>query len=76
MFKSFFRPAGLAFFLLAILMTGSVGNVFAQDLSAPISPERKAAIDSLALEKVRDLSKYITIIGNKKNALVRGQSRD
>jgi len=30
-----------------------------------ISPERKQAIDSLALEKVRDLSKYISIIGNK-----------
>ncbi|RMG19528.1 MAG: hypothetical protein D6730_21360 [Bacteroidetes bacterium] len=30
-----------------------------------ISPERKRAIDSLALEKVRDLSKYISIIGNK-----------
>lgn len=30
-----------------------------------ISPERKLAIDSLALEKVRDLSKYISIIGNK-----------
>lgn len=30
-----------------------------------ISPERKAAIDSLALEKVRDLSKYISIIGSK-----------
>ena len=30
-----------------------------------ISPERKAAIDSLALEKVRDLSKYISILGNK-----------
>lgn len=26
---------------------------------------RKAAVDSLALEKVRDLSKYIAIIGNK-----------
>jgi hypothetical protein len=34
--------------------------------SADISPERKQAIDSLALEKVRDLSKYISIIGNKK----------
>src|SRR5690606_18267238 len=33
--------------------------------SADISPERKQAIDSLALEKVRDLSKYISIIGNK-----------
>jgi len=31
-----------------------------------ISPERKAAIDSLALEKVRDLSKYISILGDKK----------
>lgn len=30
-----------------------------------ISAERKRAIDSLAMEKVRDLSKYITIIGNK-----------
>jgi hypothetical protein len=30
-----------------------------------ISPERKRAIDSLALEKVRDLGKYISIIGNK-----------
>lgn len=31
-----------------------------------ISPQRKQAIDSLALEKVRDLSKYISIIGDKK----------
>lgn len=30
-----------------------------------ISPSRKMAIDSLALEKVRDLSKYISIVGNK-----------
>lgn len=30
-----------------------------------ISPSRKMAIDSLALEKVRDLSKYISIIGSK-----------
>ncbi|PKP02723.1 MAG: hypothetical protein CVU14_03080 [Bacteroidetes bacterium HGW-Bacteroidetes-9] len=30
-----------------------------------ISPSRKQAIDSLALEKVRDLSKYISIVGNK-----------
>jgi hypothetical protein len=33
-----------------------------------ISPERKQAIDSLALEKVRDLSKYISIIGSKNTA--------
>jgi hypothetical protein len=31
-----------------------------------VSPARKQAIDSLAMEKVRDLSKYISIIGNKK----------
>jgi hypothetical protein len=30
-----------------------------------LSPQRKQAIDSLALEKVRDLSKYITLIGDK-----------
>src|SRR6188508_1347093 len=41
-----------------------VGALSAQ--TAEISKERKLAIDSLALEKVRDLSKYISIIGNKK----------
>lgn len=41
------------------------GTVLAQS-GGDISPERKQAIDSLALEKVRDLSKYISIIGNKK----------
>ncbi|MFH1119546.1 MAG: hypothetical protein V1775_06960 [Bacteroidota bacterium] len=45
---------------LAILLTGS--GLIAQD---QISPSRKQAIDSLALEKVRDLSKYISIVGNK-----------
>ncbi len=39
-----------------------VSGVKAQD---NISPQRKQAIDSLALEKVRDLSKYISIIGDK-----------
>lgn len=39
-----------------------VSGVNAQD---NISPQRKQAIDSLALEKVRDLSKYISIIGDK-----------
>jgi hypothetical protein len=43
-----------------------MGNVSAQ--TGDISPERKQAIDSLALEKVRDLSKYISIIGSKKTA--------
>lgn len=40
-----------------------LGNLAAQ--TGDISRERKQAIDSLALEKVRDLSKYISIIGNK-----------
>jgi hypothetical protein len=41
-----------------------LGSLLAQ--TDNISPARKQAIDSLALEKVRDLSKYIGIIGNKK----------
>lgn len=51
------------FLFITLAITGTVS---AQ--SADISPERKQAIDSLALEKVRDLSKYISIIGNKKTA--------
>ena len=43
-----------------------MGNLSAQ--TAEISRERKKAIDSLALEKVRDLSKYISIIGSKNTA--------
>ena len=38
------------------------GIALAQD---ELSFERKQAIDSLALEKVRDLSKYIKIVGSK-----------
>ena len=38
------------------------GIAMAQD---ELSFERKQAIDSLALEKVRDLSKYIKIVGSK-----------
>src|SRR5689334_10199738 len=53
------------YLLIVLFMAGATG-LFAQ--SADISPERKQAIDSLALEKVRDLSKYISIIGNKKTA--------
>jgi len=44
------------------LFLATVTAAFAQD---NISPRRKQAIDSLALEKVKDLSKYISIIGNK-----------
>ena len=43
-----------------------IGDLSAQ--TAEISRERKRAIDSLALEKVRDLSKYISIIGSKNTA--------
>jgi hypothetical protein len=41
------------------------GNILAQDKQDNLSPQRKQAIDSLALEKVKDLSKYISIIGDK-----------
>ena len=41
------------------------GVAFAAFAQPEISPERKQAIDSLALEKVKDLGKYISIIGNK-----------
>jgi hypothetical protein len=53
--------------LISLIIVASffaVSNrVAAQD---NLSPQRKQAIDSLALEKVRDLSKYISIIGDKK----------
>ncbi|SMG10936.1 hypothetical protein SAMN05661096_00363 [Marivirga sericea] len=51
--------------LIALLITFSAG-AFAQ--TDDVSPQRKQAIDSLALEKVRDLSKYISIIGDKETA--------
>ena len=44
----------------------AVNGLMAQN---EISPERKKAIDSLAMEKVRDLSKYISIIGSKETQL-------
>lgn len=49
-------------FLSVLLLCGVAISVLAQP---EISPERKQAIDSLALEKVKDLGKYISIIGNK-----------
>ncbi|HTJ52697.1 MAG TPA: hypothetical protein VL443_24745, partial [Cyclobacteriaceae bacterium] len=52
--------------LLFVLSLAVTSTLTAQ--SDDVSPERKQAIDSLALEKVRDLSKYISIIGNKKTA--------
>jgi hypothetical protein len=50
--------------LIILLLFPALIKVSAQP--AEISPQRKQAIDSLALEKVKDLSKYIVIIGNKK----------
>lgn len=51
------------YFMLTLLISCiAITATFAQD---HISPERKQAIDSLALEKVRDLSKYISIVGSK-----------
>jgi hypothetical protein len=51
---------------LFTLLIGLCIVSFVSAQNADISPARKQAIDSLALEKVRDLSKYISIIGNKK----------
>ena len=51
-----------AFIILFAIGLGFTTSGFAQD---NLSPERKQAIDSLAMEKVRDLSKYIVIIGDK-----------
>ncbi|MEK6478023.1 hypothetical protein WJR50_10830 [Catalinimonas sp. 4WD22] len=51
--------------ILAALLLLNLIVFAAQAQSESISPQRKQAIDSLALEKVRDLSKYISIVGNK-----------
>src|SRR5918993_3985787 len=60
---SMIKARYLSALLFSVLISGAL---HAQN--EDISPERKQAIDSLALEKVRDLSKYITIIGNKQTA--------
>jgi hypothetical protein len=52
-------------YFLSFLFVGLIATTLSAQ-KADISPQRKQAIDSLALEKVRDLSKYISIIGNKK----------
>jgi len=52
-------------FLFALLLTT---GVFAQKNDDTISPTREKAIDSLAMEKVKDLSKYISIVGNKQTS--------
>jgi len=48
--------------ILALAVLLGCNQLFAQET---ISPDRKKAIDSLALEKVRDLSKYIALVGSK-----------
>jgi hypothetical protein len=60
----------LRYALIVLFATLIAGNVSAQQ---DISPERKQAIDSLALEKVRDLTKYIAIIGSKKTPFSEAQ---
>jgi hypothetical protein len=50
--------------LILIILTGMAFGYTTQ-AQTDISPERKRAIDSLAMEKIRDLGKYISIIGNK-----------
>lgn len=49
--------------LITAVLLALAGITFAQQ--PQLSKQRKAAIDSLALEKIRDLSKYISIIGSK-----------
>src|SRR5258708_27183151 len=51
-------------FLSSLLLSLCTLSVVAQ--TDNVSPARKKAIDSVALEKVRAQSKYISIIGNKK----------
>ncbi len=58
---------------LPLLTLFSVLALYAQAQSINITPERKRAIDSLALEKVRDLSKYISIIGDKATPMTESQ---
>jgi ABC-type antimicrobial peptide transport system permease subunit len=52
----------LSLYIMASVLFTGVASAQQDD---KVTPERKRAIDSLALEKVRDLSKYISIVGNK-----------
>ena len=52
----------LLFVIIAVALSSFSQRATAQD---NLSPQRKQAVDSLALEKVRDRSKYISIIGDK-----------
>ncbi len=57
----------LSYLWMLVIAMGLSFSVTAQD---ELSLERKQAVDSLALEKVRDLSKYISIIGSKETDAV------
>lgn len=57
-------------YLVLLAVLAGAGPAFAQD---DVDPRRKQAIDSLALEKVKDLSKYISIIGDKKTQFSEAQ---
>lgn len=56
------RPLLLSLTFIGIFSVQTIAQV---GNPPTISPQRKQAIDSLALEKVKDLSTYISIIGNK-----------
>jgi hypothetical protein len=51
-----------SYFWIVVIILGLSFSANAQD---ELSSERKQAVDSLAIEKVRDLSKYISIVGSK-----------
>ena len=52
----------IKYFVIVLLGVFLIQTASAQ---VTITPERKKAIDSLAMEKIRDLGKYISIIGDK-----------
>lgn len=56
--------------MLVVVLIATAFTGLAQD---DVDPRRKQAIDSLALEKVKDLSKYISIIGDKKTPFSESQ---
>lgn len=59
-------------FFALLLSVLTVKNINAQDANI-ISDVKERAIDSLALEKISDLGKYIAIIGDKKTSFSEAQ---
>lgn len=53
------------YIMVLTFFMGISAALMGQEKSLEITAQRKQAIDSLALEKVRDLSRYITLVGNK-----------